>query len=140
MQLDQTLVDAALRLLDERYPASSGVAAAVKLENGDILTGVGFSPEWGGGGLCAETGPICEAFKRDAKIVASVCVSRPSLNERPIVLTPCGICQERLIYWGGAVEVAVPHEEDPHLWQSKRLDEVQPYYWVKAYRNTSRSG
>ena len=58
MRLDKTLVDAALQLLDERYPASSGVAAAIKLESGDILTGIGFSPEWGDVGLCAETGPI----------------------------------------------------------------------------------
>ena len=50
-----------------------------------------------------------------------------------MVLTPCGICQERLFHWGGSVEVAVPAPGDPTSWLSRTLDEVQPYYWVNAF-------
>ena len=56
MKLDQTLVDAAVDLLDKRFPTAEGIAAAMYTDDGQILTSVVFQPEWGGGGLCAETG------------------------------------------------------------------------------------
>lgn len=49
---------------------------------------------------------------------------------------PCGICQERLAFWGDAVQVAVPHEDDPTRWESKSLKEVQPYSWLRVYSDT----
>lgn len=67
MSLTQHLVDAAIALLEQRFANESGIAAAMATEDGSILTGVSFQPEWGGGGLCAETGPICEAAKLNAR-------------------------------------------------------------------------
>jgi cytidine deaminase len=90
MQLDQTLVDAATHLLNQRFPAADGIVAAMYTEDGEILTSVFFQPEWGGGGLCAETGAICEAQKRNKRVTASVCVSRLSGDDPIVILTPCG--------------------------------------------------
>jgi cytidine deaminase len=134
MHLDQTLVDAAVELLNRRFPAMEGIAAAMYTEAGSILTGVFFQPEWGGGGLCAETGAICEAEKRNQKVTASVCVSRLSGTHPIVILTPCGICQERLFHWGDQVEVAVPDPADPTRWMAKTLREIQPYYWVNVFK------
>ena len=134
MHLDQTLVDAAVELLNQRFPAMEGIAAAMYTKDGSILTGVFFQPEWGGGGLCAETGAICEAEKRNQKITASVCVSRLSGTHPIVILTPCGICQERLFHWGDQVEVAVPDPADPTRWMAKTLREIQPYYWVNVFK------
>ena len=134
MHLDQTLVDAAVELLNRRFPAMEGIAAAMYTEAGSILTGVFFQPEWGGGGLCAETGAICEAEKRNQKVTASVCVSRLSGTHPIVILTPCGICQERLFHWGDQVEVAVPNPADPTRWMAKTLREIQPYYWVNVFK------
>ena len=133
MRLDQALVDAARDLLERRFPGDEGIASAMYTEDGTVLTSVFFEPEWGGGGLCAETGAICEAEKLGKQVTASVCVSRLSGEHPIVVLTPCGICQERLFHWGGSVEVAVPAPGDPGSWQSRTLDEVQPYYWVNAF-------
>ena len=133
MRLDQALVDAARDLLERRFPGDEGIASAMYTEDGMVLTSVFFEPEWGGGGLCAETGAICEAEKLGMQVTASVCVSRLSGEHPIVVLTPCGICQERLFHWGGSVEVAVPAPGDPGSWQSRTLDEVQPYYWVNAF-------
>lgn len=135
MKLDQALVDVATDLLEKRFPAAEGIAAAMYTDDGLILTSVVFEPEWGGGGLCAETGAICEAVKLDKRITASVCVSRLSGDGPIVILTPCGICQERLFHWGGTVEVATPAPQDARKWQAKTLNEVQPYYWVKAFQN-----
>ena len=135
MKLDQTLVDAAIELLEQRFPGMEGIAAAMYTTEGDILTSVFFEPEWGGGGLCAETGAICEAAKLNKRVTASVCVSRLSATDPIVILTPCGICQERLFHWGETVEVAVPDPADPTRWQAKTLKEVQPYYWVNAFKD-----
>ncbi len=134
MKLDQALVDAAIELLEQRFPGTDGIAAAMYTEDGDVLTSVFFQPEWGGGGLCAETGAICEAAKLNKRIAASVCVSRLSGDSPVVVLTPCGICQERLFHWGEDVEVAVPDPADPTSWVVRTLKEVQPYYWVNAFK------
>jgi cytidine deaminase len=61
-------------------------------------------------------------------------VGRLGPSEPIVILSPCGICQERLFHFGPEVEVAVPDRDDPTRWLSKRLDIVQPYYWVNAYR------
>lgn len=133
MGLDQRLVDAAIALLEQRFPGQEGIAAALYTDDGRILTGVNFQPEWGAAGLCAETGPICEAEKLGVRVTASVCVSRLSGAHPIVVLSPCGICQERLFHWGGGVEVAVPDPQRPGGWQSRTLDQAQPYYWVNVY-------
>jgi len=134
MKLDQQLVDAAISLLETRFPAADGIAAAMYTADGTLLTSVYFEPAWGGGGLCAETGAICEAQKLNQKITASVCVSRLSGDGPVVILTPCGICQERLFHWGAEVEVATPDPQDPTKWVAKTLKEVQPYYWVNAFK------
>lgn len=134
MHLDQRLVDAAIDLLNRRFPATDGIAAAMYTDGGAILTSVAFQPEWGGGGLCAETGAICEAQKLNQKITATVCVSRLSGSQPIVILTPCGICQERLFHWGDQVEVAVPDLADSTQWVTKTLKDIQPYYWVNAFK------
>lgn len=137
MKLDQALVDAAIDLLEQRFPNAEGIAAALYTDDGQILTSVAFQPEWGGGGLCAETGAICEAVKLGKRITASVCVSRLSGDSPILILTPCGICQERLFHWGESVEVATPAAQDARRWVAKTLGEVQPYYWVNAFKESS---
>jgi len=82
--------------------------------------------------LCHETGAICEANRLNLHVTASVCVSRSVPEEPFVILTPCGVCQERLALWGMDVEIAVPILENPSCWQAKRLGDVQPFYWRNA--------
>lgn len=49
------------------------------------------------------------------------------------MLTPCGICQERLRYWGEDVKAGVNTEDNSM--QFVRLGDLMPYYWGKAYRH-----
>ena len=62
------------------------------------------------------------------------CVSRLSGAHPIVILTPCGICQERLFHWGDQVEVAEPDPADPTRWMTKTLREIQPYYWVNVFK------
>lgn len=134
MSVDQALVDAAVRLLNARFPGRGGIAAAMYTDRGTLLTGVNFEPDWGGGGFCAETGPIAEATKLGERVVASACVSRLGGDAPILVLAPCGICQERLFHFGPEVTVAVHDASRPAGWSARTLREVQPYHWVNPFR------
>ena len=140
MYLDQALVDAAVALLESRFPGREGIAAAMYTEEREVLTSVYFEPKWGSALLCAEAGAVCEAEKLGKRVVASACVSRLSGSSPIRVITPCGICQERLFHWGEDVEVAVPNASDATTWSARTLKEVQPYYWVKAFASQPAEG
>lgn len=127
MQLDQKLVDAATGQLDRRWPpGEQGGAAAVYLDDGQIITSVGLDNMNGAVSLCHETGAICQAYTLERRITASVCVFRDE-SGRVLVLPPCGICQERLALWGPEVQVAVPG--GPAGWTARPLREMNPHYW-----------
>jgi len=134
MKADQNLFDAAADQLRRRWPdALEGVAAAVYLSDGSVLTGVAldnFNPAMS---LCAETGPICEAYSLGQNIVASICVLREQRAKGLLVLAPCGACQERLALWGPEVEVGVADPDRSRGWASRPLIEVNPYYWASTF-------
>lgn len=129
MDVDQKLFDAAVKLIEERFGKKSDEgAAAIYTESGKIITSTAPDCLNDGVSLCHEVGAFCEAYKINEKIVASICVHQNENGEN-IVLTPCGICQERLYFYGGEVSVGVPNTEGPQKWKAKKLKEVQPYYW-----------
>jgi cytidine deaminase len=132
MLVDQPLVDAAMALATARYPSGWAAAAAMYTADGRVRTSVYAASPNDQAELCVETGASCEAHKLNVPIAASVCVSRETEKEPFIILTPCGICQERLAFWGGDVQVAVPQPDDPTKWLSELPREVQSYYWRKV--------
>ena len=129
MQVDKKLYDAALKFLNKRFPnkTEDGGVAAMYTESGKILLSTYAESPNDGAGLCHETGSICEAHKLNEKIAATICLSRA--EGKVIVLPPCGICQERLAYWGQEISVAVPKKEDPTKYIVLKLSDIQPYYW-----------
>lgn len=134
MKLDEKLVQATKDFINKRFPNLDEIqgAAGMYTSDGEILISTAPVVFNAGAGVCHETGAICDAYKNDKKITASVCVSR-ELDGSYVILTPCGICQERLYHWGNDVEVAIPQASDISKWESKTLKEVQPYYWAKPF-------
>ena len=78
-----------------------------------------------------ETGAILEAHKFNTKVTHSICVAREDETSKFVVLTPCGVCQERLFYWGENVKAAITNADGELIFKS--LKEIQPYHWYKAY-------
>lgn len=68
-----------------------------------------------------------EAHKLNERVTHSLCVCRESEDSEFIILTACGICQERLSYWGGDVQVAVSNTENKLVF--KQLRELMPFHW-----------
>lgn len=133
MRLDQKLVDVALELASRRWPGREAGAAAMYTSTGRILTSVFAESPNQSACLCHETGAICEAHKLNEAVTASVCVSREDATSSFVILPACGICCERLAFWGGDVEVAVPSPEDPSRWQTRLLKELIPHYWRHSW-------
>ncbi|WP_163527278.1 cytidine deaminase [Halobacillus ihumii] len=131
MDIEKKLYKAAIELIERKYPTGWGGAAAMSLEDGTILTSIAPEVINASTELCMETGSILEAHKLSKKVTHSICVVRDDENSEFKVLSPCGICQERLFYWGSDVKVAVTVPEKSLVF--KTLSEVQPYHWSEAY-------
>jgi cytidine deaminase len=136
VKLDQRLVDAAVELMNRRFTSHElAGAAAMYTREGALLTSTFKYKKNDHATLCYETGAICEAHKLGHTPSAIVCVARGIDSDRVVIFTPCGICQERLYFWGSDIEVGVPDPSDPTRWVARRLDEVQPYHWAKVLQD-----
>ena len=131
MRIEQKLYQEAVALIRQRYPMGWGGAAALCTEEGTILTSVAPEVINASTELCIETGAICEAHKLNEAVTHIICVVRDDEKSDFKVLTPCGICQERLLYWGPKVKAAVYTSDGELLF--KALEELQPYHCYRAY-------
>lgn len=134
MNVEQELYDAALNLLKRRYPKGEGYAAAIRVESGKILTSVPPDIKNNSLEVCIELGAYLEAFKLNEAVTHSLCICREDENSEIIFLSPCGICQERLVYWGGDVKAAVSTKENKLVF--KTIRELMPYHWSEANGET----
>jgi cytidine deaminase len=126
-------IDACRSLIATRFPdeADEG-AAAMLLEDGTILTGTAPEAVNPSVEVCHEIEPYCAAFRLGQRIVASVCLHRGA-DGRTVVLSPCGVCRERLAVHGPGVLVAVADKQDPTEAVWKALKDVLPDYWMTAF-------
>lgn len=126
-------VAACKALIGTRFPdGDDRGAAAMLLEDGTILTGTAPDAVNPSVEVCHEIEPYCGAYRLDQRIVASVCLHRES-GGRNVVLSPCGVCRERLAVHGPKVLVAVADRQDPTVVVWKPLRDVLPDYWMTAF-------
>src|SRR4051794_40172990 len=126
-------VEACRSLIEDRFPAGTHRgAAAMLLGDGTVLTGT--SPEAVNPSVqvCHETEPYCGAFRLNQRILASVCLHCVP-DGQFLVLSPCGVCRERLATYGADVLIAVAGPDDPTAVQWVRLREALPHYWMTAF-------
>lgn len=107
-------------------------AAALLLADGRILTGTARVAVNAAVELCHEVRPYCEAFRLDQPVVASVCLFRDAEGAFR-VLSPCGVCLERLAVHGRDVLVAVPDELPAVEIRWVKLRDALPHYWLAAF-------
>lgn len=133
MNIEQTLYDTAVDFIKNRYPTGWGGAAVIHTDDDRFLISVAIEVFNASAELCIETGAICEAHKWNVGVTHCICVVRDDENSEFKVLTPCGICQERLRFWGEDVLVGVTTTDNSLKFV--RLGELMPYYWGKAYED-----
>ena len=126
-QEEQELYHAAVELIKKRYPRGWGGAAAVRTETGKILTSIAPDTKNDALSLCMEVGAFLEAHKLNEKVTHSLCICREDESTEFLVLSPCGVCQERLIHWGGDVKAAISTKENKLVF--KTIRELMPHHW-----------
>jgi cytidine deaminase len=127
--LKSELIRAAIKLAEYRFPDEDTCVAALKTETGRILTSVWVEASVDSACLCAETGAICEAHKLNERVIASACIYWKANTKAIKILPACGVCQERLAFWGLDVEIAVPCQGSEETWQFMALRQLRPFYW-----------
>lgn len=126
-QEEQELYHAAVELIQKRYPRGWGGAAAVRTETGKILTSIAPDTKNDALSLCMEVGALLEAHKLKEKVTHSLCICREDESTEFLVLSPCGVCQERLVHWGGDVKAAISTKENKLVF--KTIRELMPHHW-----------
>lgn len=130
--LDETIAQCRDLIAERFHDGDDHGAAAMLLDDGTIVTGTAPEALNASVELCHETEPYCAAFRLGRRIVASVCLHRHADN-RTVVLSPCGVCRERLAVHGPDVRVAVAGQADDTVAVWKPLREVLPDYWMTAF-------
>ncbi|MDW5472688.1 hypothetical protein SAZ06_14260 [Staphylococcus equorum] len=74
---------------------------------------------------------MLEAHKEKDIITHLICVVGYDEYSEFKVLTPCGTCQERVLYWGNKIKVGVTNTDNEVKY--KTLAELQPNHWSNAY-------
>lgn len=128
--LEKMMFQKAVELIEKRYPRGWGGAGVVYTAQGHFYTSVSIETANASAELCIETGAMLEAHKYRERVTHCLCVVRENERAPYRVLSPCGICQERLRFWGDEVWVGVTVEKGLHFVQ---LKELQPYHWTRAY-------
>ena len=127
------VIDACASLIRDRFHDDDHHgAAAMLLDDGTILTGTAPDAINPSVEVCHEIEPYCGAFRLGRRIRASVCLHREP-GGRTVVLSPCGVCRERLAVYGPEVLVAVARVDDPTVVVWKPLKAVLPDYWMTAF-------
>lgn len=131
-KIGRIMYEKALAFINCRYPVGWGGCAIMYTKEGEYLISVYLESPNASAELCMETGAMCEAQKLNLHITHSLCIARNNENENPVILTACGICQERLYYWGKDVRVAVTNINNEISFKS--LEELAPHYWADAFK------
>ena len=131
IKIENEMYKRAREFVEKRYPVGWGGAAVIYTEEGHYFTSVSIETANASAVLCIETGAILEAHKFNEKVTHCLCLVRDDEKSPFKILTPCGICQERLRYWGKDVQVAVTTEDNSLKFVT--LDELQPHHWTNAY-------
>lgn len=129
--VEERMYQLAIELIEQRYPIGWGASAVIHTDKGNFFTSVALDTANGSVQLCIEVGAMCEAHKYNEKVTHCICVVRDDETSPYKVLSPCGVCQERLRYWGTDVLVAVTNNNN--MLKFITLNEMQPYHWTNAY-------
>ena len=130
INIEKKMYDLAVDLINKRYPIGWGGAGVIRTEDDMYFTSIWLDTINSSVDICIETGAMCEAYKHDSRVTHSLCISRENENSKYEILSPCGVCQERLRFWGDKVMVGVTTPDNRLKFVV--LSELQPYHWTNS--------
>ena len=129
--IEEGMFQKAIEFIPKRYPKGWGGVAIIRTEDERYLTSVSIDTANASAVLCIEVGAMCEAHKYNVKVTHCLCVVRDDESSPFKILSPCGICQERLRFWGTDVKVGVTTTDNSLKFVT--LNELSPFHWTNAY-------
>lgn len=112
------LIETAKKIIDKRFKENRHhFAAAIKLKDGRIFTGLQLKCVVPTGDVCAEAVAIATAIREDASGVEAIV----SVNRIGEVISPCGRCRELIIEYCPEAEVIMPSANGPVLMPASQL-------------------
>ena len=130
-KIERAMYRRAIEFIPQRYPKGWGGVAVIRSEDNQYFTSVSIETANASVELCIETGAMCEAHKYNVRVTHCLCVVREDEKSPYKVLSPCGVCQERLRFWGEEVKVGITNPDNTLKFVT--LGELQPYHWTNAY-------
>lgn len=128
---DRELLDAAEGILDARYRQGvHEVAAALRLADGRITTGVHVEASAGRASVCAESAALSAAVVAGSEVVSIVGVLQRPGGSRHLI-EPCGVCAELLGDHAPEATVWVAVDD---AFAAVRVDELLPFRRRRAAR------
>ncbi len=123
---DLALIAAARATLQAHYrPFWHTVAAALRLSNGRIVTGLHLGATVGRLAICAEAVAVGRAYLEcaDTSILCAVAMRHPKPEEEGdiAVVPPCGACRELLLDHAPDAAIIVPTPEGLRRWSLREL-------------------
>ncbi len=110
---DQELIAAATDLIKQHYmPGKHKVAAAIRLDTGEIITSLNLEGSFGCIDTCAEQNALAAVFsagKHNVQSIVAVKHPKPLAEDQTIkVVSPCGRCRELLCDYAPNATVLIP--------------------------------
>ncbi|WP_160297427.1 cytidine deaminase family protein [Demequina flava] len=124
----------AIALLEARYEVRRHeVAAAARLEDGRVVTGIHVEASQGRASICAESGVASAAVAVGLRVVSLVAVvRRPDGTDH--LIEPCGVCAELLAEMWPSARVWAGKAGDP---AAVTAEELLPYRHQRIGRLTT---
>jgi len=129
--IEQEMYRRAVDFIPKRYPEGWGAVAIIRTEDGQFFSSVAIETANSSVILCIEVGAMAEAHKYNVRVTHCLCVVRDNENSPFKILSPCGVCQERLRFWGVDVKVGITTPDNELKFVP--LKELQPYHWTNAF-------
>jgi len=105
-------------------------ATALRLASGEILTYCAPETKSNIVSIYMEVGVILAAHRTKKKVTHCISVAKKDNQSEFIIMSPSGICQERLAFWGGDVKVAISNPTNKLNF--KTIKELMPNKWFEA--------
>jgi cytidine deaminase len=115
-----------LQIYGERQPPY--VAAAVRLDNGEIITGVNLTTDVGSISMCAEPFAIQEANRREGRKITAIVAVYHQQGREPKVVPPCGRCREVIVDFAAKGHVILREPGSPDLYKAPATDLLPARY------------
>jgi len=127
-QEDRELVKAAsesirkpvLQIFGEKAPALVG--AALRLDDGRIITSNNLTADVGSISMCAEPFAIAEANRTPERKITTVVAVYHELTKEPKVISPCGRCREVITDFASAGFVILRDPGTQELYKVRSVD------------------